>query len=95
MTKIKKNITHDRLSIEAHFVSGASFKFAINRSSESLSIAFSNNPTEVQLQGKLFMKWMRPQTGETNIDRINRLEELANSCNNGKEFIDKIILNGA
>jgi hypothetical protein len=87
-TKIKKSIGFDQMSISAKFPSGANFRFFIGRSGERLTLAFSNDTKELDEQSKIFAAWMKLRTGETNMDRFNRLEELCKKCKSGKELIN-------
>jgi hypothetical protein len=87
MTTIKKTITSERLAISASFLSGGKLNFSIGRSGERLSIAFSFNDAIAKLQSKAIMNWIAFMENETNLDRINRLEELCRKSNSGSELI--------
>ena len=89
-TKIKKSIKHDNMSIAAHFPSGAFFKFSIGRNGEKLDIRFSNIQSELNEQGRRFLKWIEYREKETNIDRFDRIEKACQLARSGSEFMKVI-----
>jgi hypothetical protein len=90
MAKVNKKIGFDRMSISAKFESGADLRFSISRNGERLTIAFSNDINELKRQSDIVEAWLKLRTGEKNIDRFNRLEEVCKNCKSGAEFIAAI-----
>ena len=80
MTKIKKTIKHDRLSVKAIFTNGESLKFAVNRSGEKFEFATKQSLTSMQLAKlKELFKFQPEETNATRIDRLAVVFEKANS----------------
>jgi hypothetical protein len=85
---VKKSIGYDRLSLSAKLPSGASLKFSINRGSERLAMAFSNDSKIAGEQLKAMSSWLKfRDEDETNIQRIERLESVLKMSNSGAEVI--------
>ena len=74
--------------ISAKFPSGASYRFSVGRNGERITMAFSNNNAESNIQLKIFNEYMKFHKGETNEDRFNRLERLTKQCTSGKMLIE-------
>ena len=89
-TKVKKTITHDYLSMNASFPSGATFKWSVGRSGERLAIGFANDEATSQKQAKTILQGLKHRKDETNIMVFDRLEILLKSCKSGKEVISKM-----
>lgn len=86
-TFVSKKVNHDSMWISAKFPSGASYKFRVDRDGERLEVAFSNDTKELNIQIKIFNKWMKLKPKETNADRFDRLERLTKQCTSGKMLI--------
>ena len=86
-TQVKKNYTHDRMSIKIKFASNATLDFSVNRNGERLNLAFSNNTVELKEQSKTVQKWLELRKNENNQERFNRLEAAARAAKSGKEFL--------
>lgn len=86
-TKIKKSIGHDSMSIAATLASGANLRFSIGRSGEKLAVGFSNDRKILNEQANVVKQWLRFRTGETNLDRFNRLENLLKQSKSGAEAV--------
>jgi hypothetical protein len=85
MTKIKKSIKHDRMSIECRFESGASMRFSVGRTGETLHLAFSNDPAVLKGQMQEMLKWLDFRPGETNAQRFDRIEALMTAAKSGAQ----------
>ena len=90
VTTVHKSIGHDRMKIEIFFPSGASLKFRIGRSGETLEIAFSNDSQTLKTQSAQVRKWLEQRKEETNQDRFDRLEKTARQAKSGIEFMTLI-----
>jgi hypothetical protein len=89
--KVHKKMGHDVMKIEFFFPSGASLKFRIGRSGETLEVAFSNDQATLKEQTKKIQKWLDFQEGEkTNQDRFDRLEKIGKQASSGAEFMTLI-----
>ena len=80
MTKIKKIVRHDSLSVKAAFANGESIKFAVNRSGEKFEYALKQALTPVQISKlKELFKFQPEETNATRIDRLAAVFEKANT----------------
>jgi hypothetical protein len=89
-TRVKKTITHDYLSMNASFPSGATFRWSVGRTGERLSIAFANDEETSKRQAKTIVRWLKHREEETNEMVFERLEVLLKSCKSGKEVVSKM-----
>lgn len=74
MTKIKKTIRHDSVSVKATFPNGDVFKFGVNRNRERLEC--SNEPPLTNVQINNLQTLCKFLEKETNGERIDRLAEV-------------------
>jgi hypothetical protein len=89
-TIIRYKENYDSMWLEAKFVSGASFKYTINRNGERLELAFSNNDAVREQQSQEVMQWMKLRKGETNKQAFERLEKVASISASGVEVIKNL-----
>ena len=89
--KITKKIGFDRMAISAKFPSGASLKFSIGRSGETLDLRFSNDRSELKKQSKIMSKWLDFKKGEkTNAERFDRIESFLAPFKSGAQVMAAI-----
>jgi len=91
MCKINRTVGHDNISISARFPSGANFRFSIGRNGERLSLAFSNDDVELSKQVRIFDTWLKFRDGETNLERLDRLEKICTGCQSGGQVIKRML----
>lgn len=91
MATIKKVINYDNMSIAASFPSGATFRWSISRSKESITIGFSNDRKIAAEQGIVIQKYMKQLKGD-NAERFNAMAELLKPCISGSEVIGKMLI---
>ena len=83
--KIKKIVKHDSLSVKATYPNGEHIKFIVNRSGEKFEYASNHTLTAAQ-SGKLIAMF-KFQTGETNINRIDRIASVFEQANAVTELV--------
>ena len=86
-TTAKITERYDSLSLTIAYPSGATFKYKINRSSESVVLGFSNNLEELKAQTKEMAKWIDGLQG-TNMERIKHIEKVLTPAKSGKEAME-------
>jgi len=75
--------------ISGEFPTGGNFKYRVRRYDTTLEVAFSNDPTEGEKQMRVFNDWIERNTTSYGC-LFNKLEELCNTCESGKELITKM-----
>lgn len=73
--KIVRTVTHDRLAILRNFDNGQFIRFSIGRSGENLNVGL-NDPEAAKTLLKELDIFVKFRNDETNIDRIDRLENI-------------------
>ncbi len=85
--KVTKTIGHDRMSLAATYPTGGKFRFTIGRSGERLTWGGSSDAATAREEMKKFMKVAKFQPGETNAQRLDRLEVMAEAVNSMAELV--------
>jgi hypothetical protein len=86
-TTVKVVERYDSLSLTIAYPSGAKFKYLINRSGESVELAFSNNLEELKAQIKEMKTWIDGLQG-TNFERLKHVEKVLTPAKSGKEAME-------
>ena len=88
---IRKSISHDRLSIDVKFPTGASFRYYASRNGSRITVAFSNNREELLTQTEVVKRWDKFYGSETYGQKIDRLENIMSNCTSGASVIEAMI----
>lgn len=84
-TKVQKRTTYDSISTTITYPTGGRIKYKINRSGETIEIAFSSNPAELQQQAKEVRAWVGNLSCATLDERIDTFGAFFGKFNSGKE----------
>ncbi len=89
LTKVKKSIGHDRMTISKNFETGGTFKLSMGRASERLAVAFANDHVTARKQVGTIQLWLHSFKG-TNLEKFDELERILSSSRSGEEVIEKM-----
>lgn len=79
-----------RTSGAAKFPTGGSVGFTISRSGERLAVALSNDRSALERQTRAIEAWLRPRSGETNGQRMDRLANVCGRVASGADLVAAI-----
>src|SRR5580693_8934018 len=71
-TKISKRTSYDSMSVTIKYPTGGKLKYTVNRSGETLEVAFSNDPISNSLQARAVAKWIESLKGN-NTQRMDAI----------------------
>lgn len=93
VTKVKLNIKHDSLLVDAVFANGDKFRYFLSRASERLLISqFPSNPQLGKDQAQSIHEFTKFH-GDT--DNKMRFERIAAACEKSKDLIELAMLTTA
>jgi len=89
-TKVTRRDSYDRLVVKVQYPSGGSVELRINRYSDTVLVAGSNDPTESKRQLQLVSKWSALRKDETHGQRAERFAAEAGKHRTVGQFVAAI-----